>query len=183
MILYVPAVRRDGDATLFIDAVFVLFLIAGLTDIVDGKIARMYNASSKFGRMLDPLVDKVLVCGGFICLAIIGEPKLFSFSAITLAIIQWGAAGIITLREVVMTIVRDIAESRGINFAATAAGKLKMFVQSFAIGAILVKMAHLNDAAWANWLTLIMLAASATITVISAISSVRRANTLKNEML
>ena len=45
------------------------------------------------------------------------------FQPLTLAIIQWGVAGIITLRELVMTIVRHIAESRGINFAATAAGK------------------------------------------------------------
>jgi phosphatidylglycerophosphate synthase len=95
----------------------------------------------------------------------------------TLFIIQWVVAGIITLREFVMTIVRHIAESRGINFAATAAGKIKMFVQSFTIGTILIKMAHLNDAAWANWLTLIMLIASAAITIISAFPAVRRANT------
>jgi CDP-diacylglycerol--glycerol-3-phosphate 3-phosphatidyltransferase len=180
MLLYIPTYQKHETAavvSVYIDWLFVLFLIAGLTDIIDGKIARKYNASSKFGRMLDPLVDKVLVCGGFIALAIIGEPKLFSFSVTTLAIIQWGTAGIITLREVVMTIVRHIAESRGINFAATAAGKIKMFVQSFALGTILVKMAHLNDAAWANWLTLIMLIASAAITVISAVPSVRKAGT------
>ncbi len=103
MILYVPAVRAKGGTTLFIDSVFVLFLIAALTDIVDGIVARTYNASSKFGRMLDPFVDKVLVCGGFICLAAVGEPRLFGFSALTLAIIQWGVAGIITLRELVIS--------------------------------------------------------------------------------
>jgi CDP-diacylglycerol---glycerol-3-phosphate 3-phosphatidyltransferase len=173
MILYIPATPYK-HSVLYIDAVFVLFVIAGLTDIVDGKIARMYNASSKFGRMLDPLVDKVLVCGGFICLAVIGQPRLFNFSTTMLAIIQWGIAGIITLREVVMTIVRHIAESRGINFAATPAGKLKMFVQSFAIGTILVKMAHFVEAAWGNWFTLIVLIAAVTITIISAMPSMRK---------
>ena len=176
MLLYIPTTPGQ-HITLFIDSVFVLFVITALTDIVDGIIARTYNASSKFGRMLDPLVDKVLVCGGFICLAVIGQPKLFNFSPFTLSIIQWGVAGIITLREVVMTIVRHIAESRGINFAATAAGKLKMFVQSFTIGTILVKMAHFTDAAWANWLTLVLLAAAAVLTVISAVPSFRRTNT------
>jgi CDP-diacylglycerol--glycerol-3-phosphate 3-phosphatidyltransferase len=177
LILYIPETQGQRGGTLFIDAVFVLFLVAALTDIVDGIIARTYNASSKFGRIMDPFADKVLVCGGFICFAIIGEPRLFDFSAITLAIIQWGTAVIITLREVAMTIVRHIAESRGINFAATAAGKLKMCVQSFAIGVILVKMAHFPDAAWGNWFTLITLIVAAAITIISAFPSARRTGT------
>lgn len=180
MILSLPADQTHNTATAvsrYTDWLFVLFLIACLTDAIDGKIARSYNVASKFGRMLDPLVDKVLVCGGFIALAVIGEPKLFDFSPLTLSIIHWGIAGIITLRELVMTIVRHIAESRGINFAATAAGKIKMFVQSFALGTILVKMAHFPDAAWANWLTLFLLAAAAVLTVISAMPSMRRAQT------
>ena len=60
MILYTPAPEAENRA-LFLDIAFVLFVIAGLTDIVDGMIARMYGVTSKFGRMLDPLVDKVLV--------------------------------------------------------------------------------------------------------------------------
>jgi CDP-diacylglycerol--glycerol-3-phosphate 3-phosphatidyltransferase len=175
MILYIPETQGRRGGVLFIDAIFVLFLVAGLTDIVDGIIARTYNAASKFGRIMDPFVDKVLVCGGFICFAIIGEPKLFDFPPAALAIIQWAAAGIITLREAAMTIVRHIAESQGINFAATVAGKLKMFVQSVAIGTILLKMAHFSDAAWANWFTLIMLIAAAAITIVSAFPGVRRA--------
>jgi CDP-diacylglycerol--glycerol-3-phosphate 3-phosphatidyltransferase len=174
LILYIPETQNKRGGTFFIDVVFVLFLVAALTDIVDGIIARTYNASSKFGRIMDPFADKVLVCGGFICLAIIGEPRLFNFSPAILAIIQWGIAGIITLRELGMTVVRHIAESRGINFAATAAGKIKMCVQSFAIGTILVRMAHFPEAAWGNWFALIVLAAAAAITVISAIPSVRR---------
>jgi CDP-diacylglycerol---glycerol-3-phosphate 3-phosphatidyltransferase len=177
MLLYVPTYQRHETAAVvsrYIDWLFVLFLIACLTDAIDGKIARKYNVSSKFGRMLDPLVDKVLVCGGFIALAIIDQPRLFDFSARTLAIVQWGIAGIITLRELVMTIVRHIAESRGINFAATPAGKLKMFVQSFAIGTILIKMAHFSDAAWGNWFTLVVLIAAAVLTVVSAMPSMRR---------
>ena len=177
MLLYIPTYQKHETAaavSAYIDWLFVLFLVACLTDAIDGKIARSYNVASKFGRMLDPLVDKVLVCGGFIALAVIGEPKLFNFSPLTLSIIQWGIAGIITLRELVMTIVRHIAESRGINFAATAAGKLKMFVQSFAIGTILVKMAHFADAAWGNWFTSIVLIAAAVLTVVSAMPSMRR---------
>ena len=57
-------------------AAFIVFLVMGITDILDGKIARMYGASSKFGRMADPLADKFLVCGAFICFAIVSQPKL-----------------------------------------------------------------------------------------------------------
>ena len=76
MILYSPAVDA-GARSLFLDIAFVIFVVAGLTDMVDGAIARRLNVASRFGRMLDPLADKVLVCGAFICFAIIGEPKLF----------------------------------------------------------------------------------------------------------
>ena len=70
MLLYIPTYQKHETAAVvscYIDWLFVLFLVACLTDAIDGKIARSYNVASKFGRMLDPLVDKVLVCGGFIC--------------------------------------------------------------------------------------------------------------------
>lgn len=169
MVLYMPKLQASPERSCFIDWAFVLFVVAGLTDIVDGKIARKYNASSKFGRILDPLVDKVLVCGAFVCFAIIGQPKLFDISGWALTAIHWGVAAVIIAREVTITILRQIAESRGINFAAMPAGKLKMFVQSFTIGTILVKMSHVPDAAWGNWITILALIASAAITVFSAL--------------
>jgi CDP-diacylglycerol---glycerol-3-phosphate 3-phosphatidyltransferase len=168
MIINIPEIQPSRRG-LFVDMVFVLFLITALTDIVDGIIARSYNVVSKFGRILDPLVDKVLICGGFICLAIIGEPKLFDLPALVLAVIQWGIAGVITVREMIRTVTRHIAESQGINFAATAAGKVKMLVQSIAIGTILIKIAHFQNAAWANWFTLIMMLFAAAITVIASL--------------
>ena len=86
MILYSPSTENNS---LFLDIAFVVFVAAGLTDIVDGHIARKLNVTSKFGRMLDPLADKVLVCGAFICFAIIGEPGLFGLSRTALMVIQW----------------------------------------------------------------------------------------------
>ncbi|MBC8217020.1 MAG: CDP-alcohol phosphatidyltransferase family protein, partial [Planctomycetes bacterium] len=125
MILYSPGVENKS---VFLTVAFVLFVIAGLTDIIDGKIARMYNVASKFGRMIDPLADKILVCGSFICFAIIGEPRLFSLSPRVLAVIHWSVAGILIAREAYVTVLRHLAESRGINFAATVSGKIKMFL-------------------------------------------------------
>ena len=82
MILYSPYVT---NRPFFLDIAFVLFVIAGLTDIIDGMSARRFNVTSKFGRMIDPLFDKILVCGAFVCFAVIGVPKLFGFGSGALA--------------------------------------------------------------------------------------------------
>jgi phosphatidylglycerophosphate synthase len=73
MLLLSPPRYAHGEVPFpgYLDIAFILFVVAGLTDIVDGTIARKLNVASKFGRMLDPLADKVLVCGAFICFAII----------------------------------------------------------------------------------------------------------------
>ncbi len=171
MILYSPSTENKS---LFLDIAFIIFVVAGLTDIVDGHIARKLNVASKFGRMLDPLADKVLVCGAFICFAIIGEPVLFGLSRTALMVIQWSVVGILVAREAYVTTLRHIAEARGINFAATFSGKIKMFIQSFAIGTVIIKMAHVQTGTWGYWFTTITLAAMLTVTVISGLTATRR---------
>jgi len=171
MILYSP---QAEDEAFFLDIAFVLFVFTGLTDIVDGKIARKYNVTSKLGRIMDPLVDKVLVCGMFLCFAIIKEPKLFTLGERLLAVIHWSVFSIITAREIFVTALRQIAEARGVNFAATASGKLKMFLQSFAIGTVIVKIAHVKDAAWGNWFTSVVFILMLISTVVSGLRATRR---------
>ena len=176
MVLYSssPSVNSEGPYPNFLDIAFIIFVIAGLTDMVDGTIARRLGVASKFGRMMDPLADKVLVCGAFICFAIIGRPQLFDLPQIAQRIIHWSVAGVIILREAYVTILRHIAEARGINFAATVSGKLKMFVQSFAIGTVIIKMAHVRTAAWGNWFTATTFAITLAITIISGLTATRR---------
>lgn len=173
MILYSPKVSAD-NYSFYLDIAFVLFVIAGLTDMVDGTIARAMNVASKFGRIMDPLADKVLVCGAVICFAILGKPTLFGWSKTTLAIIQWGYAAIIISREAYVTILRHVAEAKGINFAATVSGKIKMFLQSFAIGTVMVKMAHVHDAHWGWWFTSVIYILTALVTVISGLRATQR---------
>jgi CDP-diacylglycerol---glycerol-3-phosphate 3-phosphatidyltransferase len=168
MILYSPRVV-ETEQPKFLDIAFVLFVISGLTDIFDGMAARKLKVASKFGRMLDPLVDKILVCGAFICFAIIGEPKLFTLNAETLAVIQWTIVGILVAREVYVTVLRHISEGRGISFGATYIGKIKMFLHSFAIGTVIVKMAHVREAAWGNWFTAVILVVVVASTIISGL--------------
>ncbi|MHC4456632.1 MAG: CDP-alcohol phosphatidyltransferase family protein [Planctomycetota bacterium] len=178
MILYSPPYYAHGELPFpdFLDIAFILFVIAGLTDIVDGAVARKLGVASKFGRMADPLVDKILICGGFICFAVIGQPKLFDLPDATLSFIHWSVAGIVILREVYVTTLRHIAEARGINFAATATGKVKMFVQSFAIGTVIIKVAHVQTATWGYWFTAIVFIIMLTITIVSGLTATQRSS-------
>lgn len=171
MILYSP---QASNRPFFLDIAFVLFVIAGFSDVVDGHIARRYNAATKFGRMIDPLVDKILVCGAFACFAIIGMPKLFGWGPATLAVIHWGVLAILVTREVYVTILRHIAEAHGVNFAAVRAGKIKMFLQSFAIGTVLIKTAHMPTAVWGDWFTIVIYVAMIVMTIFSGLQATRR---------
>jgi len=171
MVLYSPQVEKQG---IFLDTAFVIFVIAGLTDIFDGPIARKLGVASKFGRMLDPLVDKVLVCGAFICFAITGQPLLFGLSASMLRIIHWSVAGVLIFREGYVTVLRHYYEARGVNFSAVASGKIKMFIQSFAIGTVIIKAAHVQTALWGYWFTTITFALMLVVTVVSGLMATRR---------
>lgn len=159
---------------MFLDIAFVFFVITGLTDIVDGYIARRFDATSKFGRIYDPLADKMLICGSFVCFAIMGRPTLFGWSPAVMAIIQWALVVILIVREAMVTIIRQQAEQKGIKFPASVYGKLKMFTQSFGVGTVLVKMNHLETALWANWFTAIVYVLIIITTVVSGLEALFR---------
>jgi CDP-diacylglycerol--glycerol-3-phosphate 3-phosphatidyltransferase len=169
--IMMPSVREVPSSLLI---AFIIFVVAGITDILDGKVARKLNVTSKFGRMVDPLADKILVCGAFICFALIGEPKLFGLDGVSLKVIHWGTAGVLIFREVYVTILRHAAEAKGVNFAATRSGKIKMFVQSFAIGTVVIKMAYVQTAAWGYWFTSVVYILMLISTVISGLRATQR---------
>ncbi len=175
MIIYSPDIEQ-AERSFFLDVAFILFVITGLTDIADGKIARKYNITSKFGRIVDPLADKCLVCGAFICFAIVGEPVLFGYSKNMLSVLQWTVAGIIIAREAFVTVLRHVCEAKGIKFPATISGKLKMFIQAFAIGTVIVKMSHVQTEVWGYWFTSIVYLLTVVITVVSGFLSVKKAS-------
>ncbi len=173
MIVYSPQIEA-AQRPFFLDVAFVLFVIAGFSDIVDGHIARRFNASTKFGRMIDPLVDKILVCGAFTCFAVMGMPSLFNWGPTTLAVIHWGVLAILVVREAYVTVLRHIAEAHGVNFGAVAAGKIKMFLQSFAIGTVIIKTAHVQTAEWGQWFTIVTYIAMIVMTIVSGLQATRR---------
>ena len=171
MLLYSPCAL---NRTLLLDTAFTIFVIAGLTDIIDGPIARKLNVASKLGRMLDPLADKILVCGAFICFALIREPSLFAISETYMNVIRWGIAVVLISREGYVTILRHAAEAKGIDFRAVASGKIKMFLQSLAVGTVLIKSAHVPTATWAVWFTAITFLIMLSVTIVSGYSATRR---------
>ena len=171
MLLYVP----HADEGIFtFNVAFAVFVIAALTDIIDGPVARKLNVASKLGRMLDPLADKILVCGAFICFARIREHSLFTISETYMNVIRWGITAILIGREGYVTILRHAAEAKGIDFRAVASGKIKMFLQSFAVGTVLIKSAHAPAATWSNWVTAITFLIMLTVTIVSGFSATRR---------
>jgi CDP-diacylglycerol---glycerol-3-phosphate 3-phosphatidyltransferase len=171
MLLYIP---QAMDRIYTFDAALAVFMIAALTDIIDGPVARKLNVTSKLGRMLDPLADKILICGSFVCFAIIREPFIFTVPQIYMDVIRWGIAAILIGREGYVTILRHAAEAKGIDFRAVASGKIKMFLQSFAVGTVLIKSAHVPDATWSNWFTIITFIIMLAVTIISGYSATRR---------
>ena len=173
MILYAPTVG-EKPANLLLGA-FILFVVTGLTDIVDGYLARKFEVTSKFGRTVDPLADKFLVCGAFFCFAWVNQPRMacFDFSETTMDIIRWAAAVIIFAREIIVQTLRHIAESRGVQFGAIWSGKLKMFLQSFGIGTVIIGWAYVSRP-WGDWFTIITYGLMVFATILSGIQSLTR---------
>jgi CDP-diacylglycerol---glycerol-3-phosphate 3-phosphatidyltransferase len=154
-----------------------LFGLAALTDAVDGPLARRWNVVSKFGRVMDPFADKILVLGAFMMLAgpnfayDTGGPKDLQVSGIH----TWMVVVVLS-RELLVTTIRGMLEGEGKDFSASATGKAKMIVQACAIPAILILLGITNvqHGTWGRitidsiaWLTVI-------VTVISGIPYVTR---------
>ena len=115
-------------------AALIIFSVAVMTDWVDGYWARRLGQVTKLGRILDPLVDKIIICGTLIVLAI--EPDS--------GIAVW-VATVVLCRELLVTALRSFIEQRGGDFSANMAGKLKMVLQCAAIIASLIVLTYGRD--------------------------------------
>src|SRR5262249_18586761 len=127
----------------------LIFALAALTDWLDGYLARRQGLTSTLGRNLDPLVDKVLICGAYIFLL------PFGMAATERAawLLPWMVT-VVVARELIITSLRGFLEARGATFGADWLGKLKMVLQCAALLAIFVYL-HVRDAGYsesAGWL-------------------------------
>lgn len=127
---------RDPVAPYLIAA--ALFGLAAITDAIDGPLARRWKVVSKFGRVMDPFADKVLVVGGFIMLA--GPQFNTEHDGHNLhvsGVMPWMVV-VILGRELLVTSIRAVVESDGKDFSANWFGKAKMILQATVIPFILV---------------------------------------------
>lgn len=148
MVVNVPNVLTTGRLVLAI-VLFVLipwrwygaaaglFVVAAATDWVDGWYARRYGQVTRFGRIFDPFVDKVIVCGTYIFLAAERESGISAWMAV-----------VVMGRELLVTALRSFIEQEGGDFSAQWSGKVKMAVQCVAAVASLVALYH--QATWAG---------------------------------
>ena len=111
---------QGGENRTFRMIAVVLFIIASLTDLLDGKIARKYNMVTNFGKFMDPLPDKLLVCSALICLIELGQLP------------AWMVIVIIS-REFIISGFRLVASDNGVVIAASYWGKFKTTFQMIAV--------------------------------------------------
>jgi CDP-diacylglycerol--glycerol-3-phosphate 3-phosphatidyltransferase len=148
-------------------AAMIVFIIAASTDWIDGWYARKFGQVTKLGRIFDPFVDKIIICGTFTLLAV--EMRDFPWY---IAITGWMAV-IVVGRELLVTALRSIIEGGGGDFSAKMAGKLKMVFQCVAVVAALIALRQVGrDQAddlqpWLKW----TLAISVWVAVVSTVHS------------
>ena len=149
-----PLARGEGPDWWLIAAAAV-FIVAAITDALDGYLARRWNVVTVFGRIMDPFADKLLVIGAFVFLASPGfthtgdaiihlpipsrpaPPENVSGSVTG---VQAWMVALILGRELLVTSIRAECESRGIHFSADWSGKWKMILQSVCVPAVLILM-------------------------------------------
>ncbi len=173
--------RGAAGGRVLLNVAFVLYIVAGVTDVLDGWIARKWNLTSAFGRIADPFVDKVLVVGAFVMLTgfnyAFGRVGAGEFEAKLPGWINGGMASgvqtwmvvVILGREFIVSAVRGYSESQGVKFPATSAGKIKMFIQSVAICTILYQLANAPTATWAVITRIVTVWLAVIVTVLSGL--------------
>lgn len=141
-----------------------VFIVAMLTDFVDGYLARKQNLVTKFGKLMDPIADKALTGMAFVGLSIIGE-------------LWWWVTIVILLREWGITLMRFLMLKYGV-MAAGRGGKLKTLLQSIALPLYLLPFTGFME-----YVAMAVMAAAFLATVLSGLDYCRSALKLRRESL
>jgi len=181
-----PLSASSGQA-LWLNLAFAIYMIALITDFLDGYLARKWKVEGAFGRVVDPFVDKVLVLGSFVFFA--GRnftipsfnPSDIPSNVTTITGIAPWMVVVIIARELLVSSLRGASEQSGQNFAAAFSGKLKMVAQSITILAVLLYVNYLQWLKAHDWeapaaiVRNIFIWATLAITLVSGLLYVRRA--------
>ncbi len=134
--VFVIAFALPGDTARLI--AFAIFCIAGLSDALDGLAARKLNAGSDFGRMLDPIADKVLVAVALMMLVAEGNIEQFNLEPGLHSLLKLVPALVILAREILVSGLREFLAETRVKIRVTAVAKLKTTIQMIAIGAMIL---------------------------------------------
>lgn len=143
--LYIPGLGMTGDVL-----ATAIFVLASFTDFLDGKIARKYNLVTNFGKFMDPLADKLLVCSALIALVDLNR------------IPAWVVI-IIIAREFIISGFRLIASDNGVVIAASYWGKFKTTFQMIMIILLILNI----DYPYSNIVNMVIMYIALALTIIS----------------
>ena len=143
--LYIPGLGMTGDVL-----AAAIFVLASFTDLLDGKIARKYNLVTNFGKFMDPLADKLLVCSALIALVDLNR------------IPAWVVI-IIIAREFIISGFRLIASDNGVVIAASYWGKFKTTFQMIMIILLILNI----DYPYSNIINMVIMYIALALTIIS----------------
>jgi CDP-diacylglycerol--glycerol-3-phosphate 3-phosphatidyltransferase len=141
-----------------------VFVVAAITDGLDGWLARRWDQTSAFGRSFDPLTDKVLVCGAFIFLIPVPAAGVF----------PWMVTVVIG-RELLITGLRGYLEQQGLVFGADQLGKLKMVLQCAVLIGLLLALPLNHTWSWLDAVNQVLLWVMLAVTVLSGVQYVVKA--------
>ncbi len=174
--------QSDSDPKHWLlDISTALFVVAAGTDFLDGYLARKFGQVTALGRILDPLVDKVLICGTFILFV---GPGFVDAAGHNVTNLRAWMVVVIVGRELLVTGLRGFNESTGREFGASWYGKAKMWMQSIAAPAILFLIAQ--DGKWLNhetaeWIKTGLVWATVIVTALSTIQYLFRSRYILEE--
>jgi cardiolipin synthase len=134
--VFVVAFVIPGDVARLV--AFAVFALAGISDWLDGFAARKLKAGSDFGRMLDPIADKVLVAVALMMLVAEGTFTRYNTATGMLSLVKLVPALIILTREILVSGLREFLAGTRVSVPVTAVAKFKTAIQMLAIGAMIL---------------------------------------------
>ena len=143
-------------------AALICFVIAAGTDWIDGKWARHYGQVTKVGRIFDPFVDKIIICGAFIALVGVVDSGIAAWMAI-----------VVVGRELLVTSLRGMIEGSGGDFSARFLGKWKMVLQCVAVSLVLFCLMRKPAESWLLITRSVCVWLSVLLTIYSGIDYIR----------
>ena len=158
----------DGRDGLFRWLAVATFAVAIYTDKLDGDLARSRGLITDFGKIADPIADKLLIGSALVMLSVMGE-------------LWWWVTLVILIREVGITVLRFVVIRYGV-MAASKGGKLKTVIQTLAIFLFLLPLAAWLGA-WAWWISATVMAAAVVVTVVTGADYVIKAVQLRRRAL